>query len=133
MTIRISYKLQKTAKTLTKYKMQQALDLWEGLIKNTGGALVVDKCRWWGIDFVWNNGNGRYKTATELQGKLSAIDTHGQHNMVKQLEVHKSYKTLGVFLTADSNLKDEVKYLHDTAKEWADHIRFSFLGESEAA
>ena len=26
-------------------EMQNAMDLWEGLIKNTGGALAVDKCR----------------------------------------------------------------------------------------
>ena len=43
------------------FKMQKALDLWEGLIKNTGGALAVDKCRWWGIDFTWNDGHWRYK------------------------------------------------------------------------
>ena len=32
-------------------KMQKAMDLWEGLIKNTGGALATDKCQWWGLDF----------------------------------------------------------------------------------
>ena len=114
-------------------EMQLALDLWEGLIKNTGGALAVDKCRWWGIDFVWNDGNWRYKTATKLQGELSTIDTHGNRDLVKQLEVNESYKTLGVFLTADGNHEDEVDYLHEKATEWADRIRVSFLGESKAA
>ena len=33
-------------------EMQQAMDLWEGLIKNPGGALATDKCGWWGIDFL---------------------------------------------------------------------------------
>ena len=104
------------------HHMQQALDLWEGLIKNSRGALAVNKCRWWGVDFVWNNGYQRYKTSTELQGELSAIDTHGECDVVEQLAVSESYKTLGVLLTANGNQKDEIKYLHDTTKEWADRI-----------
>ena len=47
-------------------EMQNAMNLWEGLIKNTGGALATDKCQWWGIDFVWNDGKWRYKTKEEL-------------------------------------------------------------------
>ena len=55
-------------------KMQQAMDLWEGLIKNMGGALATDKCRWWGIDFLWTEGKWRYKTKEELEGELTAKD-----------------------------------------------------------
>ena len=114
-------------------EMQDALNLWEGLIKNTGGALAVDKCRWWGVDFKWKNGNWQYKTSQELQGQLTAVDTKGQRDIVQQLEVNESYETLGVFLAADGNQDDEISYLHKKATEWADRIRVSFLGESEAA
>jgi hypothetical protein len=31
---------------------QKALDRWEALIKATGGALTVSKCRWWAVDFA---------------------------------------------------------------------------------
>ena len=47
-------------------EMQNAMNLWEGLIKNTGGALATDKCRWWGIDFASNDRKWRYKTKEEL-------------------------------------------------------------------
>ena len=47
-------------------KMQEAINLWEGLIKNTGGALAVIKCRWWGIDFQWNHGKWRYRPKHEF-------------------------------------------------------------------
>ena len=57
-------------------EMQHAMNLWEGLIKNTGGALAVDKCHWWGIDFQWQDGFWRYKTISELNGNLSAFDTN---------------------------------------------------------
>ena len=47
-------------------KMQEAINLWEGLIKNTGGALAVIKCRWWGIDFQWSHGKWRYRPKHEF-------------------------------------------------------------------
>ena len=64
-------------------EMKKAMNLWEGLIKNTGGALAVDKCRWWGIDFEWTNGNWRYKTSSELQHQLTAINTHGVRETIE--------------------------------------------------
>ena len=63
-------------------EMQTAMNLWEGLIKNTGGALATDKCRWWGIDFVWNDGRWRYKTKEELRGKLTALDTFNTRQVI---------------------------------------------------
>ena len=56
-------------------KMQDAMDLWEGLIKNTGGALATIKCRWWGIDFQWNNGKWRYRQKQEFTQEMYAFDT----------------------------------------------------------
>ena len=90
-------------------EMQKAMNLWEGLIKNTGGALAVDKCRWWGIDFHWTNGNWRYKTAAELSGTLTACDTYEQRDTIPQLEASNYYETLGVFLTADGNHTKQLK------------------------
>ena len=113
--------------------MQQAMDLWEGLIKNTGGALAVDKCRWWGVDFVWNDGQWRYKTQQELGRTLTAIDANDERQIIKQLDVLTAYETLGVWLAADGNHSKELKILKDTAKEWADRIRVSLLSESESA
>ena len=114
-------------------QMQQAMDLWEGLIKNTGGALAVDKCRWWGVDFVWNDGQWRYKTQQELGRTLTAIDANDERQIIKQLDVLTAYETLGVWLAADGNHSKELKILKDTAKEWADRIRVPLLSESKSA
>jgi hypothetical protein len=46
--------------------MQNALNMWEGLIRATGGALVVKKSSWWLIDFRWNaDGSVRYVTKAD--------------------------------------------------------------------
>ena len=113
--------------------MQQAMDLWEGLIKNTGGTLVVDKCHWWGVDFYWQDAKWRYKTQQELGQTLTAIDTNDERQMVEQLDASSAYKTLGVWIAADGNHTKELKILKDTAREWADRIQVSLLGESESA
>jgi hypothetical protein len=34
---------------------QAELSRWEALIRATGGALDVSKCRWWAIAFAWND------------------------------------------------------------------------------
>ena len=51
--------------------------------------------------------------------------------IIPQLEAHESYKTLGVYLTADGNHKDELKELKDIAKAWADKISLSLLSANE--
>ena len=102
-------------------EMQEAMDLWEGLIKNTGGALATDKCRWWGIDFVWSH------------GILEALDTNNIRQTIRQLETCDAYKTLGVWLAADGNHSKELDILKTAANEWADKIHVSFLSESEAS
>ena len=85
------------------HKMQDTIDLWEGLIKNTGGALAVIKCRWWGIDFQWNHGKWSYRNKHDFQQELFGIDTSGKRQKIKQLDVSDAYKTLGVFIAADGN------------------------------
>ena len=113
--------------------MQQAMDLWEGLIKNTGGTLVVDKCLWWGVDFYWQDAKWRYKTQQELGQTLTAINTNDERQIVEQLDASSAYKTLGVWIAADGNHTKELKILKDTACKWADRIRVSLLSESESA
>ena len=43
-------------------EMQQGLDLWEGLLKVTGGALVPAKSFWYLIDFQWMEDRWHYAT-----------------------------------------------------------------------
>jgi hypothetical protein len=50
-------------------EMQDGLDLWEGLIKATGGALVPEKSFWYLIDFKWSKGKWRYATVEETSGE----------------------------------------------------------------
>ena len=114
-------------------QLQDSINMWEGLIQSTGGALAVDKGRWWAIDFHWSNGEWSYKTIQDINRTLTARDTHHIRQTVKQLETDKAYETLGVFLAPDGNLTEEIKQLKLVSQEWADRIRISFLRDDEAA
>ena len=45
--------------------MQEGLDLWKGLLKATGGALIPEKSYWYLIDFTWHNGEWWNSTTEE--------------------------------------------------------------------
>jgi hypothetical protein len=56
-------------------QMQAGVDLWEGIIDATGGALAVEKSRWWLIDFIWDDqGNFKYATIENTPGQLTVKD-----------------------------------------------------------
>jgi hypothetical protein len=54
--------------------MQNGLDLSEGLLKATGGALVPEKSYWYLIDFKWHNGAWKYSTMEEIPFDLTVKD-----------------------------------------------------------
>jgi hypothetical protein len=54
--------------------MQNGLDLWEGLLKATGGALIPEKSYWYLIDFKWHNGVWKYSMTAETPFDLTMKD-----------------------------------------------------------
>ena len=53
-------------------KLQEAINMWEGLIQASGGALAVHKGQSWAIHFKWNNGQWAYRTMNEINATISA-------------------------------------------------------------
>ncbi len=59
------------------YQMQEAVDLWSGLIHGTGGALFPSKTFWYVIDFKWQKEEWAYAKMYEIPGSLEMSDTVG--------------------------------------------------------
>jgi hypothetical protein len=113
---------------------QKALDRWEALIKATGGALAVSKCRWWAVDLAWTaDGSWQYRRTVELPGVLQALDHDDTRKVVQRLDHTEAYETLGVFVAPDGNHQVEYDYLMMKAKRWADKLRTANLREQETA
>ena len=113
---------------------QQELDLWEGLVRATGGALSIDKSRWWAVDFAWHeDGTWSYKHQTEIPGKLTGRDFDNIRKTVHRLDVDEAYETLGVYLAPNGSMEAEYKELLKRATQWADKLRTAPLREQETA
>ena len=114
-------------------QMQQALNLWEGLIKATGGALSVEKCCWWSIDFNWQpDGSWKYKKISDTPGMLKVRDGDNVSQNIARLEVSEAFETLGVFLAPDGNQSAQLQKMESVAKAWAGKIKISHLCDQEA-
>ena len=115
-------------------RTQQSLDLWEGLIHSTGGAMRVDKSCWWAVDFFWlPNGTWRYKTLQEIQGNLTAFHNNQEKREVRALSIDESYETLGVKLNGIGKDHDEYEVRLKKSKKWAARLRTSTIRKQETS
>jgi hypothetical protein len=83
-------------------QMQAGVDLWEGIIDATGGALAVEKSCWWLIDFIWDDqGNFKYAAIEDTPGQLTVKDWDG---IVREWSLQKPTRPWGFgwHLTATS-------------------------------
>jgi hypothetical protein len=71
--------------------MQNGLDLWEGLLKVTGGVLVPDKRYWYLIDFKWKDGAWKYAIMEETQFDLTMKDKDEIRHVLSRLPVDETW------------------------------------------
>ena len=82
------------------------MDLWESLLRTTGGAIVVKpgKSDWVKINFEEKNHNMVLAKLNNKE-KLFVRNTDGERKELEQLDVSTARKTLGVVQCVTGNLK----------------------------
>ena len=113
-------------------EMQEGLDLWEGGLKATGGAIVPQKSFWYLIDFKWSSGNWRYATTKDVEATLEVTDHMGNRKTIERLEPSASRKTLGFFMAPDGNNKGEVAFLRKATQVWGSQVETGHLDRETA-
>lgn len=103
--------------------MQQGLDLWEDLLRASGGAVEPTKSEWYRIDFSWNDGVAEMRVHDPAVSTLSCLDHTQTRRQLQLKQVHEGAKTLGVWLAPDGGSTDAVRELRKVAELCADHIR----------
>jgi hypothetical protein len=73
---------------------QLELELWSCLLNATGGALKPDKCFWYLLNYVCNDGERRY--AEMVPQEMLITNQDGTKSSIKQEKVTESKKTLGI-------------------------------------
>ena len=109
--------------------MQKTLDLWEGGIRATGGALVPSKSHWYLVHFEWKNGQWSYGKSTS--DELYVRNPEGARVALECLPSHEARRTLGFRLAPDGNNNAEKANMLKVAKEWA--AKVNVLGSRSLA
>ena len=74
---------------------QEELDLWECLIRSTGGTSVGEKSDFTVINWIWRDGKPKYEKSNE-ENIISVLNEHGERENLKHLPTSEAHRTLGV-------------------------------------
>ena len=110
-------------------KVQQALSLWSGSVRATGGAINPEKSFWWLLDYDWKSSAGKwgYKRICNLPGSVQIPDLLGRPHSLTRLEPDQAERTLGIQMSPQYNGSAQHSSLKQKAKDWATHISASSL------
>ena len=98
-------------------RAQKGIELWECLLRTTGGAIEPSKTDWVGIQYEWKNGKPCLKKANQSD-KLYALDPSGNRTEIKQIEPHDARRTLGVWQTANGKETEQKKIIISKIADW---------------
>jgi len=112
-------------------KGQRALWEWEGLLTATGGQLHEDKSYWYFVEVIWRNGRWGYRPLEEIPGELYLFN-RGQAKQIAKLTPHQAKEALGIYSRPDGDMKEELAYLIQRAKEYAESCRIGKYSKKEA-
>ncbi len=75
--------------------LQKSINMWAGLLRATGGALVPEKCFWYYIHNTWKNGKWQY-VSTPTTHVMLVPDDNNAPIPIPELNPSEARCTLGV-------------------------------------
>ena len=113
------------------HKAQNQLLVWEQLLRTTGGAIEPTKSHWVFVRYEWKHGQWKYKKG-KYKEPLYVRNKQKEYQKLTQLEVHEARETLGVYIAANGNWKEQAIQLTRKAKQWGDKLRKGYLNPGDA-
>lgn len=108
--------------------MQLAIDIWEGGLKATGGAIVPKKSWVYPINFTFDNkGQWHYQSADDIGVEFTVQDHQNIQNTLNTFGPSVGKEILGVILSPDGNNNNAVKAMKNKATEWKDLVQSGHL------
>jgi len=112
-------------------RAQRGLDLWESLLRTTGGALEPTKSDWVKIRHIWRDGKATLDNNKE-DTPLTVRNPAGNRQNLKQMRANEARETLGIWQTPNGSEKIQVKKLHKKIKKWKDNTQRSTINRRNA-
>ena len=115
----------------TLEEAKKGLNLWEGLLRTTGGAIEPTKSDWVRIGFEKVRGTWKFKKMNE-DDEMKVRDTSGEEYPLEQLPVGTARLTLGVWQAVTGDETKEVDHLKEKIMHWKKKVWTSRLSQEEA-
>jgi len=107
-------------------EMQASVDMWGNLLNATGGAFKPEKCYWYAVDYVCEDGLWQY--APEVPFEMHVPLPDGRRVKIDQYRVDHAEKMLGVYSCPmgadDVHLEERVI---KRARQWTDRSKNAHL------
>ena len=105
-TVQTGAQGEKTPEVLDK--AQKELNLWEELVRATGGGLEGEKSDFVVINYKWTGGHWKYEQPRD-DDELTVRNPDGSRTALTQLLPSEARRTLGVWQAIDGNEETQTK------------------------
>ena len=112
-------------------KAQAGLNLWEELVRATGGGLEGEKSDFAVVNYTWKNGQWSYEKPKDTT-TLTVRNSDGTREPLTQLDPAEARRTLGVWQAIDGNERVQTEKLREKAREWSRAVARSSLTRHDA-
>jgi len=113
-------------------KLQRNIDLWQGGLAATGGALASKKSSWCLLAMRPQGTSWTFHTTQSLPATLTAKDTSLQPLPIRQLNPHEGIAVVGVVQTLSGSQTPALTALRSKANTWEQALRRGFIPRSLA-
>ena len=121
-----SIKTKETIQSIRNRAQKAALVYGIG-VKQTGGAIRPEKCRWYLISYKWTNGMAKLEYNPRVEA-IQIENSNGMHQEIKRLDVREGWKGLGIVVAPSGCWKDHMNYLiKEKILPWNESIKSTYL------
>ena len=108
-------------------RAQKAAKVYSAGVKQTGGAIRPEKCRWFLVSYRWINGIAKIEYNPDVE-PIQIENSSGNKQIVKRLDIRQGWKGLGVITAPSGCWKDHMNYLiEEKIIPWNNSIKSSYL------
>ena len=101
--------------------LQQNLDIWQGGVETTGGALSPDKCSWSGLFYFFKAGQWKLHSSQSFLANSTFCDGL-QVLPLKRYEPDEAVKVVGVHQSLSGSMEAQIISLTEKSDAWATAI-----------
>ena len=114
--------------------MQKVAQLWERLLFASDGALAIQKCFYYLVDWCWDHNGFPVLSSNITSSDPQLVMISGRStptHTIPRVENNIGRRTLGVRLSPDRSFEDEFSHCQQQALKWIHNISIAPLSREE--